>query len=87
MYVYILCVYVEYICFPSQSQEERDHKKTLEEINQVLLRNILPKHVADHFLGQSNQVCCTTAAFSIIMVIAMLSVIGISPLGVYKSLI
>lgn len=44
------------ICLPTQSQEERDHKKTLEEINQVLLRNILPKHVADHFLGQSNQV-------------------------------
>ena len=56
MYIYNFYVCVMRVCFPSQSQEERDHKKTLEEINQVLLRNILPKHVADHFLSQSNQV-------------------------------
>ena len=39
------------LCLSPQSQEERDHKKTLEDVNQVLLRNVLPNHVADHFLG------------------------------------
>ena len=44
-----------FIYLLSQSQEDTDRKKTLEDVNQVLLRNILPKHVAEHFLGKNNE--------------------------------
>ena len=52
-------------CLPIQIQEQRKHKNILEEINQVLLRNILPKQVADHFLVKSNQVH-TSATYTVL---------------------
>ena len=41
-----------------KTQEETEQKKTLEEVNHILLKNILPEHVANHFIkvGQSDDV-------------------------------
>lgn len=33
-----------------KTQEETEEKKTLQEVNHILLKNILPEHVADHFI-------------------------------------
>ena len=37
-----------------QTKEETEHKKTLEEVNQLLLSNILPQHVTDHYIQNAN---------------------------------
>lgn len=44
--------------FNIQTQDETEEKKTLQEVNHILLRNILPEHVANHFIkvGQSDTV-------------------------------
>lgn len=47
------------VALPLQAQQEAEQKNTLQEVNHILLRNILPEHVADHFIkfGQSDAVC------------------------------
>ena len=47
---------VEVTMLQVQTQEETEEKKTLQEVNHILLKNILPEHVADHFIqfGQSD---------------------------------
>ena len=45
-----------------QTHDEAEEKKTLQEVNHILLKNILPEHVADHFIqfGQSDTVSDVT---------------------------
>ena len=47
------CIYCEYLLL--QSLEDSDRKKRLEDVNQILLQNVLPKHVADHFLDRNSE--------------------------------